>query len=507
VLPGGPALEYLRLERPDLLKHLGASAANVGASWETARPSFVAAAEPNVGVGHAGDLYRGLSVAWKALKFTRLPQPSIRSVGMVKINPRAFPGVVSSRLGSSRKKVFAVSAEIAKEAYREAAKRFVPDVSLWGCGGRGKYAMKATPGASMKSRLVLMPETPSTLLESAFAQPFTEMVSKVGGDIMLGASMTDRGYMRLVNAFRGIDHCKAYDWSGFDSRVREDMIVSAFGVVRACYFGDDAHLDNVFLRFMSHFIIKQVVVPGGWVYTLAKGIPSGSPFTSIIDSIVNWLVLVDLEVTMGGLSAPRKNSRKVYGDDFVVGFRAPCLEKAEFISLAYTRWGFIAKPTAAYEGPFTTTSASTSLPFLSYRFPLELPARPVEDALQLALVPYTARLTYSAQLQRVIYLDHFSPYDFEMSDYHRRYFLWIISRTPGAAFKDSPIQESLVTYWMWLGDTPRELSLWESGFGRKILVAAQTAGSQRNVEGSPRSHIGGQDDGSPPFRTLPGMTG
>ncbi|AXR76113.1 RNA-dependent RNA polymerase [Ustilaginoidea virens nonsegmented virus 2] len=448
VLPGGPALEFIRERRPSLLKWLGPSDACVGGSWDTSKWSFEVACQPNKGSGHAGDLYRALSSGYKDLKLGRLPQPSIRALECVKVNGRAYPGIFSSRIGNNRKTAYGACVEIAKQHYLDARERFEPDLSLWACGGRGKPSQMVQVGDRLKSRLILMPETPSALLESAFAQPFTAMLSAVRGDIMIGASMTDRGFRRVLSPVEDAHHVKAFDWSGFDSRVREDMIVTAFGIVRACFKGDDAWLDNVFLRFISHFLVKRVVTPGGWLYTLANGVPSGSPFTSIIDSLVNWLVITDLEICMGGLSAPTKNRRRVYGDDFMQAFFAPCLERDAYIALAFERWGFVAKPSAALEGVACANTADASLPFLSFRFPFGLPARPIQDALKIGLLPQKARYSYSAQAARVCYLDHFAPYDPETIEYHREYFNWLQTKIPGMTWADGRPQPDLVSPWI-----------------------------------------------------------
>nr|AOO52902.1 putative RNA-dependent RNA polymerase [Purpureocillium lilacinum nonsegmented virus 1] len=448
VLPGGPALEYLRERRPSLLKYLGPSDANVGGSWDTSKWSFEVAMTPNKGFGHAGDLRRALRSGHKSLKLGRLPQPSLRALECVKVNGRAYPGVLSSRVGSNRKQVFASCVEIAKREYAEAKQRFEPDLSFWVCGGRGKPSQRVQPGDRLKSRLILMPETPSAILESAFAQPFTDMLKAVGGDIMIGSSMTDRGFRRVLSPIEDALHVKAFDWSGFDSRVREDMIVAAFGVVRACFKGDDEMLDNVFMRFISHFLVKRVVTPGGWVYTLANGVPSGSPFTSIIDSLVNWLVIVDLEICGGGPQAPRINRRRVYGDDFAQAFYSRCMSKESYIRLAYNKWGFVAKESAALEGVAITTTADTSLPFLSFRFPNGLPARPVDDAIKIGLLPQKARFGYSQQAARVMYLDHFAPYDPETAEYHRGYFTWLSTKIPGGTFTDGRSNPDMVTPWL-----------------------------------------------------------
>lgn len=448
VLPGGPALEFIRERRPSLLKHIGPSDVNVGGSWDTSKWSFEVAMTPNEGFGHAGDLRRALRAGYKSLKLGRLPQPSIRALECVKVNGRAFPGLMSSRVGHNRKQVFASCVEIAKRDYMESKVAFRPDMSFWACGGRGKPLQGIAPGHQLKSRLILMPETPSAILESAFAQPFTNMISAVKGDLMIGTSMTDRGFRRVLAPIEDALHVKAFDWSNFDARVREDMIVTAFGIIRACFRGDDAMLDNVFLRFISHFLVKRVVTPGGWVYTLANGVPSGSPFTSIVDSIVNWLVIVDLEICGGGLSAPRINRRRVYGDDFAQAFFTRSMSKENYIRLAYNKWGFVAKMSAAHEGVAVTTTADTSLPFLSFRFPNGLPARPIQDALKLALVPYKARFGYTQQSTRRMYLDHFAPYDPETIEYHCQYFSWLDTKIPGATFTDGRENPDMVRPWI-----------------------------------------------------------
>jgi len=402
-MPGGAPLEYLVEERPDLLKWLGTSDCSVSGAWPTSRGSLDIMSQGTDGVGHSGDLRRALKAGWESLKLERMPQPTIDAVDSVRVNPTAFPGIVSSRLGKNRKQVFGVSAEIAKRHYRAAKDKFTPDLSFWACGGREKPNQLKSPGDLLKSRLVLMPETPSSLLESAFSQPFTEMLKKAQGDIMIGCTMTDQGFERVLADFKLDEHVKAFDWSNFDAHVGESLIVASFAIVRACFFGDDRWLDNLFLRFISHFLVKQVVTPGGWLYTIACGVPSGSPFTSIIDSLANWLVLVDMEIAIGGPGSVKRNARRTYGDDFLQAIRDDPPTKDEYVELALFRWGFVAKPSAAQEGPLSTTECRSSLPFLSYRFPCGLPARPIEDAIKLALLPKKARFTYGQQWQRVVF--------------------------------------------------------------------------------------------------------
>jgi hypothetical protein len=422
-------LEWLSKEAPELLEHIGPCDVNVGAAWPTNRSNLENMASQNVGVGHVGDLIQSVSRAGEDLRLRQIPAPRRHAIDEVLVNPVAYPGVVSSRIGKNRGQVFRASAEIAKQQFDDARGGFTPDLSLWACGGREKPNHHVEPGKELKSRLVLMPETPSTLLESAFSQPFTKMVQAVQGDIAIGMEMTNEGFSRLVNKFKKFSHCKAYDWSAFDSRVREDMLVVAFGVIRACFYdGDPEQLDNLFLRFMSHTIVKQVVTPEGYYYTVTQGVPSGSPFTSLLDSIVNWLVLVDLEGQFCKGKEVRQNKRTVYGDDFVQGWGVPAPHSSVFIGLANRRWGFVVKRSAVKEGPMCTESAETSLPFLSFHYPHGLPARPVSDAVRLALLPRRQRTNVYLQAQRVSYLTHFPPFDMDTAKYHTDYLGWCLDR-------------------------------------------------------------------------------
>lgn len=420
-LPNPIVLRDLVAEQPELLEHLGPSDVLARGAWPTSRHVLEKMATKNEGVGNVEDLVQALRCGHKTLRLRSMRAPTASSIDGVLVNPSAFPGVISSRLAPTRGQVFRACADIAKRQFDSARNGFEADLSLWSCGGREKPNTHLQPGEAIRSRLVLMPETPSTLLESAFSQPLTAMFKHVKGDVAIGTEITNAGFERLVKKFAPFSHCKAYDWSQFDSRVREDMLVVAFGVLRACYYGPEEHLDNLFLRFMSHTLVKQVVTPGGWYYTLTQGVPSGSPFTSILDSVCNWLVLVDLELQFCNKKDVLKNRRSVYGDDFVQGWGVPAPHETVFRSLAYSRWGFIAKPSAVQEGPFVAETVGSSLPFLSFRFPHGLPARPMADALRLGLLPKKPRQTVYTQAQRVSYVSHFPPFDFSVASYHQRY--------------------------------------------------------------------------------------
>jgi hypothetical protein len=71
--------------------------------------------------------------------------------------------------------------------------------------------------------------------------------------------------------------------------VTEEMLVTALGVLRSL-FPNSKKVDNLFLRICSSLVFKFIILHKGIVFRLSKGLPSGHPLTSIIGSIVNWLV-------------------------------------------------------------------------------------------------------------------------------------------------------------------------------------------------------------------------
>jgi hypothetical protein len=66
---------------------------------------------------------------------------------------------------------------------------------------------------------------------------------------------------------------------------------------------------------MSGFIHKHVAIPGRFIYLISKGIPSGSPFTTLITTVCCWL---NWSVIFNKFNINNANM-SVYGDDTYVG--------------------------------------------------------------------------------------------------------------------------------------------------------------------------------------------
>lgn len=109
------------------------------------------------------------------------------------------------------------------------------------------------------------------------------------------------------------------DYSKFDATIPSMLIRIAFGIIK-----DNIEMDKkegaLFDRYVNHFCTNGFLMPDGFIYYGRKGgVPSGSVFTSLIDSIVNAILIEYLSIQ---LRVPVVDYL-VLGDDSVVGLNMP----------------------------------------------------------------------------------------------------------------------------------------------------------------------------------------
>jgi hypothetical protein len=80
------------------------------------------------------------------------------------------------------------------------------------------------------------------------------------------------------------------DYSSFDQTISSWLIEDAFSVVRAAFDHLSDEEEELFKVIVGDFIHKDFVLNEGVLHS-NKGVPSGSMFTQIIDTIVNLLVV------------------------------------------------------------------------------------------------------------------------------------------------------------------------------------------------------------------------
>ena len=120
----------------------------------------------------------------------------------------------------------------------------------------------------------------------------------------------------------------AMDYSKFDATIPPMLIKLAFKIIKH-NLELSRKEEELFDRYVTHFCTNGIIMPDGFIYYGRQGgVPSGSVFTSLIDSIVN-AILIEYCMQKGAMLA---TDYLVLGDDSIVGLARP-VNKAEIVSL------------------------------------------------------------------------------------------------------------------------------------------------------------------------------
>lgn len=106
------------------------------------------------------------------------------------------------------------------------------------------------------------------------------------------------------------------DFSGFDTTIPAFIIDDAFRIL-ATHLDMTDEQEEVYSRIVHDFIHARIVLPDASVWQKHRGIPSGNPFTSMIGSICNLLILNYVWIRLTGRALGARQVM-VLGDDSIV---------------------------------------------------------------------------------------------------------------------------------------------------------------------------------------------
>jgi hypothetical protein len=188
--------------------------------------------------------------------------------------------------------------------------------SIYTIGARNKRDYTYEPFEEATSRAVHMPEYHVEITVSPWIDQITEHFKEVKrGSIYIGHSFID--YLRLEEVFRNSKKIFEGDWKRFDSTLYKNIKICGLALLRCFYKLDSTRIDNHFLAIADSILICDYYTPGGDIYRLVDGLPSGVKATNLLTSIINLIAI--------GFCIGERNIKNVDfvvgGDDFLFSFK------------------------------------------------------------------------------------------------------------------------------------------------------------------------------------------
>lgn len=167
-----------------------------------------------------------------------------------------------------------------------------------------------------KTRLVWGYPLEMTIMEARFARPFINLMLQMRTPMAFGMSKCELGAYIHRHIIESPGRIVAMDYSKYDTTLSRVMIRAAFRIIASWF--DPQDLEQYGWDKLTHyFIYTPIVMPDGHLYKgKAHGVPSGSYFTQVVDSICNVAMCYAL-ASRFNLSID-KRSLYVLGDDVLM---------------------------------------------------------------------------------------------------------------------------------------------------------------------------------------------
>nr|WRQ64728.1 RNA-dependent RNA polymerase [Durnavirales sp.] len=139
-----------------------------------------------------------------------------------------------------------------------------------------------------KTRLVWGFPLEMTMLESKYARPLIDNFMLIPTPMSIGLMKPELGG-RLLGICNKKKNIYGLDYSKFDSSISSTLIRYSFDILKTWFEYID---ENEWSIIVNYFCSTPIVMPNGNLYTGKRhGVPSGSYFTQLIDSVVNVILI------------------------------------------------------------------------------------------------------------------------------------------------------------------------------------------------------------------------
>jgi hypothetical protein len=235
----------------------------------------------------------------------KIPAPVREDVFNAKLTEGTHPGIVTrTQTYLKNKSLVKNSLQIKK---RDIIRKAVRDVlNNWNRIGEGKFKNTAgtymlgsrekiqvlNVGEFVKLRTVWIPETIDILIGSTWFEHLKEYWSKrklFTSEIWLGHADQHLRFHRRTELDLRFKYSYDFDGKEWETGVVSELIVYAFNIIRSSFVGGK-FIDNHFKFIMDTMVNKRIILHNGNTFFCNHGIPSGHAWTSLINSIVNWII-------------------------------------------------------------------------------------------------------------------------------------------------------------------------------------------------------------------------
>lgn len=214
------------------------------------------------------------------------------------------------------------------------SKSIVKPKEVWVTAGRPKLSLisKALINARNSKpncRAICIPSPIEQFLGYPLYGPVSAMFEKFfkenGYGIAIGVDRASIEWKKISDNFHGAKYVYGGDYSKYDTSIPANLMVRALDVIIDMFYNGKGkeergnpylvnYIENYREWFIENIINKEIIVHDMVKFSVKNGMPSGVLWTSLINSIVNLIVLEEAMSYVG-----IKNFKPVvYGDDHII---------------------------------------------------------------------------------------------------------------------------------------------------------------------------------------------
>lgn len=343
----------------------------LGGGMDAVIPNLRTMAEPSINKFTYDEMIEAIVKRQHKLDLPTMPCPQVKWIDSIKINVCAFPGFFSSLFyGKTKYETNEVTTIVAKSLFKRVTEGRTHALELWKFGARPKLVDLNEDNKILRTRPIAMCDDVLNKVCSTVSQPITEsLIRSPISELFIGRSLGYDEVRWIENHIRKDDClCASPDWSQFDNHVYEELIVMAFSIVRHM-LPAGWHMNNLIYYICSSVVDKFVTIDPGLVFKLMKGLPSGHPFTSLIGTIINWILwstIFNNYCKKQGIPLSDDFNIVCSGDDTLI--RVPSNLDVRLFQECIDASGMKSKPFVDTLGFFNTTDGRNGGCFLRRRF-------------------------------------------------------------------------------------------------------------------------------------------